>query len=88
LWKGAVATARIGWIKVGCLRVRFAGVSAGTHRGKIVDCGGCSGIGSVGWQVSAKEMPRSFLLREPFVCAGVSTGVSSKSKVMNLNHTQ
>ena len=82
-----VAAARIGWIEVGRLSVRFAGVSVGTRRGKIVDCGGCLGVGSVGWQVSAKEKAREFRHRGPLVCVGVSTGVSSKSKWIKNYHT-
>ena len=35
----------IGWIEVGCLSVRIAGVSLGIGRGKIVDCGGCLSVG-------------------------------------------
>jgi hypothetical protein len=38
--------ARIGSIEVGLLSVRFAKVSIGTRRGKIVDCGGCLAVGS------------------------------------------
>jgi len=41
-WTGIVTAARIGWIEVGCLSVRIAGVSGvGIGRGKIVDCRGC-----------------------------------------------
>jgi hypothetical protein len=35
---------RIGWIEVGLLSVRVAGV-LGIGRGKIVDCRGCLGVG-------------------------------------------
>jgi len=46
---------RIGWIEVGCLRVRSSGVSQGTSQCQIVDSAGCLGVGSVGWQVSAQN---------------------------------
>jgi len=42
---GMVAAARIGWIEVGCLRVRNFGVRLGIQRGKIVDSAGCLGVG-------------------------------------------
>ena len=36
--------AGIGWIEVGLLSVRIAGVSVGTRRGKIVDCERCLAV--------------------------------------------
>ena len=44
MWTVVVAAARIGWIEVALLSVRFAGVSVGIGQGKIVDCGGDLGV--------------------------------------------
>jgi len=71
---GAVAAARIGWIEVALLSLRIAGVSGSIGRGKIVDFGGCLGVGSVGWQVLAKEKAREFCLREPLVSMDLLRG--------------
>ena len=53
--RAGVVAARIGWIEVGCLSVRFAGVSpVDISRGKIVDCGGDLAVrmlASVGYRV-------------------------------------
>jgi len=85
---GMVAAARMGWIEVGCLSVRNFGVRLGIQRGKIVDCRGYLGAGSLGWQVSAKEKAHGFSHRGPLVCVGATTGVSRQSKWINLNRIQ
>jgi len=54
LWTAAVAAARIGWIEMGHLSVRFAGVSVGIRQGRIVDCEDCLAVrmlASVGYGV-------------------------------------
>ena len=75
-------------MEVGRLSVRFAGVSVGISRGKIVDSAGSLSVGLVGWQGSAKEKARELRHRGPLVCVGATTGVSRQSKMMNLNHNQ
>ncbi len=51
----------------GAFKPSHCGATVGIGRGKIVDFGGCLGVGSVGWQVLAKEKAREFCLREPLV---------------------
>jgi hypothetical protein len=60
----------------------------GIQWGKIVDCGDCSGVRWICWQVSAKEKAREFRHRGPLICVGVSFGASRQSKMMNLNRIQ
>ena len=64
-WAGMVAAARIGWVGVAVLSLRIAEVSVGISQCQILDCRVCLSVGSVGWQVSAKEKAREFRLRGP-----------------------
>jgi hypothetical protein len=83
----ALLAPRIGWIKVALLSLSIAGVYLGIGSSNIVYSAGNLGVGSAEWQLPAKEKAHSFA-SVSLVYAGVSFGASSKSKLIEINHTQ
>jgi hypothetical protein len=72
---------------VGRLSVRISAVYPGTSQCQIVDSGGDLGVALVGRQVSAMKRPASFA-SAGLVFTGATFGASSKSKLIEINHTQ